>query len=86
MDPSEFAKGDEAMEGRAKVKAPPKVSATHCAKGTGGVEVRETAELLYGQQLAWRETQEGTCGQRVSCLARQGGEMHDKNAEERTVD
>ena len=34
--------GDGFMESRAEVKAPPQGSATYCAEGTGGLEIRKT--------------------------------------------
>ena len=46
MDPSEFAKGDWVKEARAKVKAPLQGGATYCAKGTGGVEMRNTLDYF----------------------------------------
>ena len=75
MDPSEFAKGVLVMGSRAEVKAPPQGSATYCAKEKGGVEVRKTPDyFVVGESC--KENRQCGCGQRVSYVARQGGEIY----------
>ena len=46
VDPTEFVGSDWVDDSRAKVGAPPRGSATYCAKGTGGVEIRKLLDYF----------------------------------------
>ena len=47
LDTTEFARSDWVKDSRHKVKAPPRGSATYCAKGTGGVKIRKTLDYFW---------------------------------------
>ena len=44
VDPSSFAAGDWVSTSKAKIEAPSQGSATYCAKGAGGVDIRNTLD------------------------------------------
>ena len=46
LDPTDVARGKWVMQSRARGEAPPQGSATFCAKGTRGVEVRKRLHCL----------------------------------------
>ena len=46
VDPNQFARCGWASESWAKVKAPPQGSATCCAQGIGGVDIRQTLDYF----------------------------------------
>ena len=46
MEANDFAQGHWVKEARARVKAPTQGSATYCAKGAGGLEIRKTQDYF----------------------------------------